>query len=845
MGSEKFFVCLLLFVSLLILVGCAPKNSFPDYFYNSTLEGSSVNNRLLYCDSPPCNYTSRVFDFGFPVIWRNISFSPRAGSSLYARVCSTRSCANERFEGPFVSDFSFKRARFFQYKLVINQKSAIKPPLISVDVENKPPKILPLDSLEFYEDQSMLINLSSVVSDPDDSLYYLSFSGYSSNSLVEVRFDRYNLLAYLIPSANKSGNDVVNISVSDGSSSPSISFSISVKPVDDAPWADLISPSDGFFNHSSNYIDFVFVPHDTESDVVNCSVVIEGKFNETVSTALDAENSVNVYLDDGEYSWHVFCYDYSSFSSSESRDLYVGINPRPKVVFLNPNNGTVTNLSSVNFSFSVLDNNPDNCTLLLDGSPSANFSRVESNFSYSYSLNVSALPHSWNVDCADAFNLHSRSPLQYFDVDLSPPVVSLVFPPDSYLSDTSIIFFKVDVEDPNLDACVLYGSWSDWQPNLTSRSSSFPPAYLREGFYFWNVLCNDTVGNSAFSDSNFTLYIGSKPESNASKPGPLNLTAKHLYSTNNIDGCWYLIPYDDSTSYLMNMVMCPESPKEEPRVNVRSWCNGTEVELNNGVWLHVNSLGRNPSYSLDMENNKTFYCPWCFDKVKNYDEEGVDCGPSCQPCTASLMSGGEEFACGDGVCSPGEGCFCVSDCLGKVKASLSSIVLLVFLIYLVWYLRNRRKSYHSFVLFVLFVLSMWFMTRSLCFCDSYCDIANNSFIILLVASSLFFMVFNSGSIYALLRHYSLYAYSRFFLNDRDYNKIVEIKDLIRRSYETLPYDDSAAYAIFRCIKPIYNTLSPEGKKSLVKSIIKLRNRIRSVGKRDYFKVGGLERRGGL
>ena len=37
--------------------------------------------------------------------------------------------------------------------------------------------------------------------------------------------------------------------------------------------------------------------------------------------------------------------------------------------------------------------------------------------------------------------------------------------------------------------------------------------------------------------------------------------------------------------------------------------------------------------SFEFNLDQRQYCPWCYNKKQDYDEDGIDCGKSCQPCT--------------------------------------------------------------------------------------------------------------------------------------------------------------------------------------------------------------------
>ncbi|MCX8158972.1 MAG: hypothetical protein N3D20_01625 [Candidatus Pacearchaeota archaeon] len=65
-------------------------------------------------------------------------------------------------------------------------------------------------------------------------------------------------------------------------------------------------------------------------------------------------------------------------------------------------------------------------------------------------------------------------------------------------------------------------------------------------------------------------------------------------------------------------------------------CNGVEIKNDLLLKVEMRLNGKNNKISLfgskwaweDLQ-----YCPWCYDGIKNYDEEGVDCGGSCRECS--------------------------------------------------------------------------------------------------------------------------------------------------------------------------------------------------------------------
>ena len=68
-------------------------------------------------------------------------------------------------------------------------------------------------------------------------------------------------------------------------------------------------------------------------------------------------------------------------------------------------------------------------------------------------------------------------------------------------------------------------------------------------------------------------------------------------------------------------------------------CNGIPIlnetlfRLNLYIDKHNKKFTGLSIYGQNMSLEKLEYCPWCYDGIKDYDEEGVDCGGSCRDCT--------------------------------------------------------------------------------------------------------------------------------------------------------------------------------------------------------------------
>lgn len=97
--------------------------------------------------------------------------------------------------------------------------------------------------------------------------------------------------------------------------------------------------------------------------------------------------------------------------------------------------------------------------------------------------------------------------------DITPPNVTLISPANATIAGQGYFNFSYEPYDWNLKNCTLYYGTSAFYPNQTDTNpinnvtNNFTNIYLGVGFYYWNVLCYDSFGNSAFSHSNYTLNI--------------------------------------------------------------------------------------------------------------------------------------------------------------------------------------------------------------------------------------------------------------------------------------------------------------------------------------------------
>jgi len=176
------------------------------------------------------------------------------------------------------------------------------------------------------------------------------------------------------------------------------------------------------------------------------------------------------------------------------------------------------NDTNINFTVTASDTNLANVTL----NNSYVMSTDGGNIYYKL-INTSALGCAGNAACtvgatATDLALNTLTTTYTLTTDDTNPVVALITPIDNYYSTSASVTFGFNTTEIHPDTCVLYHNGSGtWLANYTNNSyangvaASFATAVVfnstADKDYKWNVLCNDTAGNSVFNGTNYTLHV--------------------------------------------------------------------------------------------------------------------------------------------------------------------------------------------------------------------------------------------------------------------------------------------------------------------------------------------------
>jgi len=288
------------------------------------------------------------------------------------------------------------------------------------------------------------------------------------------------------------------------------------------PAASLDIPTNDSWD-SDGSVTFGYTPSDTNLE----ACILYGNFsnswaanetNSSLTSGIQINNTLS--LEDGYYIWNVKCNDSAGNSAFNGTNYTIKVDKIAPVVntLNNYANNSWTTSKTVTFGFNMTDTNNDTCILYHNASTwGANVTKTyTSNEDTNFSAIIFASDghYLWNVLCNDSAGHTAWNGDNYtLKVDATDPAASLDIPTnDSWDSDGSVTFGYTP-SDTNLEACILYGNFSNsWAANetnssLTSGIQINNTLSLEDGYYIWNVKCNDSAGNSAFNGTNYTIKV--------------------------------------------------------------------------------------------------------------------------------------------------------------------------------------------------------------------------------------------------------------------------------------------------------------------------------------------------
>ena len=352
-----------------------------------------------------------------------------------------------------------------------------------------------------------------------DKLYYDATNKLLTTTLTNYlpNTTSYGDYAYNFTSPSTDGvhKIIVNLTYSGIDASNNISFLVNSTP----PTVNLDLPANGTAQKDGN-VTFKYTPKNGIID----TCILYGNFNgswsaNTTQTSLTSEQQQTIYLNltNGTYIWNVWCNNTLGNAASNATNFTITIDTiQPSITLNNPIYNYNLSSTFVNFNWTVLDNLDKELLCNLTINNTVNVSYIASNNGTATNYTVSGFAdatYSWNLTCVDNATNQNTSSISIFTIDTKPPVINLDLPANRTAQKDGNVTFKYTPSDDRLDTCILYGnfngSWSanTTQTSLTSGSQQTIYLNLTNGTYIWNVWCNDTVRNSAYNSTNYTIII--------------------------------------------------------------------------------------------------------------------------------------------------------------------------------------------------------------------------------------------------------------------------------------------------------------------------------------------------
>ncbi|MBW2965766.1 fibronectin type III domain-containing protein [Candidatus Woesearchaeota archaeon] len=278
---------------------------------------------------------------------------------------------------------------------------------------------------------------------------------------------------------------------------------------------------------TSTNITFGFNTTDNNPDTCvlyhNASGTFVANVTASYTNNTDIDFTAITFSSDGHYLWNVLCNDSAGNTDWFTNNYTLKIDSTNPTISLDaPGDNTWDSDGSVIFQYTPTDTNIDSCILYTNstGSWVANItnSSLNSGNQVNNTLSLSDGTYIWNVQCNDSAGNAVFNGTNYtINVDTSAITVNSLnnYDDDTWTTSRTVIF-GFNVTDNNLDTCVLYHNASGWAANVTNSSvtsnedTNFTSiTFSSDGTYLWNVLCNDSAGNTDWFTSNYTLKVDS------------------------------------------------------------------------------------------------------------------------------------------------------------------------------------------------------------------------------------------------------------------------------------------------------------------------------------------------
>jgi len=261
--------------------------------------------------------------------------------------------------------------------------------------------------------------------------------------------------------------------------------------------------------------DFIFNVSD-ETGLSNCSLIINGIINVTLSSAQitnNATNNITVTGLNNSINWSIRCIDNSSGLATNTTGTYnlTVDTTSPNVSIITPD-GTWFNVANPGININATDNYAwiINTSFFVDGEINVNATASNGALTTTALIGIQNGTHTLIVQATDSAGNKANSSQITFYVDTMAPIVTLLYPPNATNLSQTVATLNFTAYD-NIATVLLCNLTLDGlvvaQFNLTNNTNaSFTTPSLAPGYHYWNATCVDNATNRGRSET-WQFYI--------------------------------------------------------------------------------------------------------------------------------------------------------------------------------------------------------------------------------------------------------------------------------------------------------------------------------------------------
>ena len=293
------------------------------------------------------------------------------------------------------------------------------------------------------------------------------------------------------------GNHLWNVTCVDETGNTNTSITRNFTIQDLPPTVDLITVNNSFSNTGN--ITLIYNATDNNG-FLQSQLILNNQINQTNQSAIlngQYNNFSLTNLAEGIYTWNVNVTDTSGLNATNSSRTFTIDKTLPSIALNLPANNTISNSSTVNFNFTVLDNIDTSltCNLAVGERQDSSFAAANGSLTNRQITSFTDGGRYWNVTCTDDAGNTNMSEIRFVNIT-EKPLIALNTANNSFFNYSSFNLSYTPSDNTNLSSCSLF---IDGDLNKTNSSivnnqqNNFSLSSVSEGLHTWYVSCNDTI----------------------------------------------------------------------------------------------------------------------------------------------------------------------------------------------------------------------------------------------------------------------------------------------------------------------------------------------------------------